>query len=153
VGKPLTGVAAALTRLPREVLVDAVLEFDKIAQRSAARVVGNGGTMRIHGRRGKRYPAKMATKARTSGTGASMTVFIAGVPKGPWVWIESGTKPHDIGRKGRYLKAPGADHPVMGPIVHPGTRGQQAWTRAVLEFRRDFPDIAVKKLREAVNGK
>jgi hypothetical protein len=152
VAKSLTGVAAALTRLPREVLVDAVLGFDKIAQRSAARVVGNGGTMRIHGRRGKRYPARMATKARTSGSGASMTVFIDGVPKGPWVWIESGTKPHDIGRKGRYLKAPTAKHPIMGPIHHPGTRGHQAWTRAVTEFRHNFPDIAAISLKKAANG-
>ena len=143
VANKLTGVAAALEQLPIEVVERAVERFDILAKESASRVVGGGATMRMHTRRG-RVGVPLSTKSNMSGGSA----YINGVPAAQWRWIEDGTKPHAVGRRGDFLKGPGYGHPMRAPIGHPGSRGPHAWTRAVEEFRAEFPDIAIEILKE-----
>lgn len=150
---PLTGVAARIADLPFAITEAAVTRFDEIAKESASRVVGGGATMRMHGRRGKRVPIKLGTRWNRSGN----SVFINGTPAGPWVWIESGTRPHEVGRPRRgtvtYLKGPTYDHPVKGPVMHPGSTGRRAWSIAVATFQDEFRDLAIKQLKEAIRGR
>lgn len=151
----LTGVAAKLERLPKEIVDAALARFDVLAKESAARVIGSG-TMRIHARGGKRYPVTMRTKSKVYDRGDTTVAFVNGTPAGPWVWLEDGTRPHEIGRPRRgqviFLQGERFAHPIRGPIVHPGSRGRQAWTRAVAAFARESPDIAATALRKAVDG-
>lgn len=149
---PLTGVAARIAKLPFDITEAAVTRFDEVAKESASRVVGAGATMRLHGRRGRRVPVKLRTRSNRSGD----SVYINGSPAGPWVWIESGTKPHEIGRRRRgvtYLKGPRYAHPIKGPIIHPGSTGRRAWTIAVSTFQDEFRDLAVTQLKGALDGR
>lgn len=148
--QPYTAAAARLAGAEKAILEAAAERFDVIATESAARVVGNGGTMRIHGRGGRRPAAKMATRSEISGD----ALIVSGTPAGPWVWIQSGTRPHQIGRPGRggprFLKASTYAHPVIGPVPHPGSTGRQAWTRAVETFRNEYPELVVTEVRKAL---
>lgn len=148
----LAGVAAALKDVPRHIINDAIDGMHTAAQASAARVVGSGAVMRMHTSRGRR-PTKMSTKSsKISRTSAGVTTTVKAIPGGPWHWLEDGTKPHEIGR-GRHLSFGGANRWIIGPVHHPGARGQQAWTKAVNEFRQEFVTISVKDLRKGLNGK
>jgi len=147
----LTAITAAVKGMRRELVLEAAARFDELATASAARVVGNGGTMRMHTRKGRR-PVKMATKvAKVYDRDVTVTAVVVGNPKAMWVWIEDGTRAHDIGR-GRVLSAPGYPHPVKGPIHHPGSRGQKAWSRAVNEFKVEYPKLALNKVKKKVSG-
>jgi hypothetical protein len=85
-------------------------------------------------------------------------LFIEGTPKAQWTWIEEGTKPHSIpkgrGKRARstFLKSPSYGHPIRGPIMHHGSRGQRAWTRAVEEFRAEYPEIVTTQVKKALSG-
>jgi hypothetical protein len=153
VASALTGVAARIADLPFAITEAAVVRFDEVAKASASRVVGGGATMRLHGRRGRRVPVKLGTRWNRSGD----SVFINGTPAGPWVWIESGTEPHEQGRPFRrrvtFLKGPSYDHPIAGPIMHLGSTGRRAWTIAVSEFQSEFRDLAVAQVKEATRGR
>lgn len=144
----LTGIAAKLERLPADIVEAATKRFDEIATASAGRVVGHGGTMMMHTGRGRR-----ATKLGTKPSGSGETVVIHAVPGGAWRWIEDGTRGHRIGSRKRFLKGAGFPHPVRGPVRHPGSRGARAWSRAVDEFRGEFPDVAITELRKVTGGR
>src|SRR5262245_41309511 len=151
----LVGVAARLGNLPQGTVTEAVARFDILARESAARVVGNGGVMRMHTRGGKRPAIELRTELQRSGNfGDSAFAFVEGLPRAQWRWIEDGTQPHAVGfrRGGRstYLKAPNYGHPIRGPISHPGSTGAGAWTRALTEFGKEFPEVVIKNLREAM---
>lgn len=145
----LKGVAAKLEALPRDIIDASVRRFDDIAKAAVSRAIG-GTTMNIHTRKGRR-PVKMGTKSNVTGSGAHVSVFINGTPSAQWTWLETGTKRHEIG-KGRTLAAPTYDHPIKGPISHPGSRGQHVWTKAVDDFQNEVHDIGIKNLRKAING-
>lgn len=83
----------------------------------------------------------------TSVTGGA-TPTATGKATGPWPIIENDTPQHliGIGKSGRkrarvtisngaaiggYLHAAGYNHPVRGPIVHPGTKGKQLFHKGV----------------------
>lgn len=146
--EPFTAAAARLSGVDTKILQEAADRFEEVAREAVSRVVGGGGTMRVHGRGGKRRAVKLTTKSNISGD----SMFVNGIPKGMWVWVEDGTRPHSIGRKGRFLSAPRYGHPVMGPIRHPGSNGQHAWTKAVNEFRQQYPDIVTTQVRKALDG-
>jgi hypothetical protein len=149
--EPFTAAAARLSGVEQAILTEAADRFDVIAKDSASRVVGGGATMRLHGRGGRRVPVKLGTKSNISGE----SLFVNGTPLAQWVWIEEGTKPHSVGRGRRgapsFLKAPSYGHPIRGPIEHHGSTGARAWTRAVDEFRSEYPDIVIDKVRKALS--
>jgi hypothetical protein len=148
--QPYTAAAARLSGVGKAILEAAAERFDVIATEAAARVVGNGGTMRIHGRGGRRSAVRMATRSEISGD----ALIVNGTPAGPWVWIQSGTRPHEIGKPGRggptFLKASAYAHPVRGPVMHHGSTGRRAWTRAVETFRDEYPELVAEEVRKAV---
>lgn len=149
---PLDRVAADLEQLPRRLVEDGATRFDQIARAAAARVVGSGGTMRIRQRGGRVLPVRLTTATRIHSAGSSVDADITGVPGGPWVWIEDGTRPHRVGRPGDVLGGPRFDHPVRGSVEHPGAHGQQAWSRAVDAFDREYVDFADQAVEEALGG-
>lgn len=144
--EPFTAAAARLSGVEERILTEAADRFDVLAKEAASRAVGGGYVMLIHGRRNRRTPVKMGTRSNVSGG----SVFVVGSPRGPWVWIESGTKAHRIpkGRRRTFLKAPGYDHPVRS-VQHLGATGKRAWTRAEEQFRTEYPDIVVSEVRKA----
>lgn len=145
----LSALTEAVKDMQRDVVLEAAARFDELATASAARIVGNGGTMRMHTSRGRKS-TPMGTKADNPvGRGATVTVTVRGKPKGPWVWLESGTKEHEIGRAHWHLKL-GNDWRI-GPIVHKGSRGQKAWSRAVKELKVEFPELAIRHVQKKVN--
>ena len=152
--EPFTAIAARFSGVEKSILEAAADRFDIIATEAAARVVGNGGAMRMHGRNKKRPTVKMGTRSKVLGDGS---MIVDGTPKGPWVWIESGTRAHEIGRprggEAVFLKGPSYGHPIKGPITHHGSTGRRAWTRAIETFRDEYPDIVISKVKEVTRGK
>jgi hypothetical protein len=148
VGEPFTAAAARLSGVEEAILREAADRFDIIAKESVARVIGGGSVMLLHTRRGRR-PVPMKTKA----TMGHSVLFIEGTPRAQWTWIEEGTKPHRIpkGRRKTFLKGPSYAHPIRGPIMHHGSRGARAWTRAVDTFRGEYPDIVTTQVKKALN--
>ena len=148
--EPFTAAAARLTGVEQKILEEAADRFDVIATEAAGRVVGGGGTMRIHGRGGRRSAVKLTTRNNISGD----AVYINGTPAGPWRWIESGTRSHEIGRprggEAVFLKGPSYGHPIKGPIMHHGSTGRRAWTRAIDVFRDEYPDVVIDVVRKAL---
>jgi len=144
-GNVLDGLTAAFSRMPAAYATESAKAFKQIAE-------ANGGTMM------GRYQLTAKEKKRYV-RDTQCTLIMQGVPAGFWVWKETGTKPHTIAvrtrrrtkgaapkvkvkrRRGRTVgrgKQPalygaGWDHPVAGPVQHPGTSGRRAWTRTVAE--------------------
>jgi hypothetical protein len=82
----------------------------------------------------KPYPA---TVAYTVTAGAGATVAFRLSPKGFWVFGQYGTKPHLIPvSKAKRLKG-GLEHPVRGPVKHPGSKGKRAIDQAWRAIRHD----------------
>ena len=148
----LTGIAARLSRLPLDTVTEAVARFDVLAKEQAGRVVGNGGVMMMHTSRGRR-PSPLSTTSTVSGGADHAVGIVNGEPAALWRWIEDGTKAHGIGRKGRYLSAPGYPHPIRGRISHPGSTGQRAWTKTIAQFRTEYSDLVVTNLKAAMHGR
>jgi hypothetical protein len=169
----LKGLSAKLEKLPGRVVADATAQFVAIAEASAARALHGTNVMNMHVRRrgaatGSRnprtIPVRMTVRVKLHGEAAQAWAYLHAFPPGPWAWIESGTTAHLIGKgkiRGRglkrkmaaqYVMGGGFDHPVRGPVLHPGSRGKQAWTRAVVEFHAQARVAAVKALKEALDG-
>lgn len=154
---PLADVVKGVGRLPQEIVDAAVDRFDELALASAALVVGHGGVMNMHTARGTR-PMRMRTSAKVDSRGVYIVAVIRGRPGGPWVWIEDGTRPHDIrarrrrgkGRR-RALAGPGLSHPVY-VVHHGGMTGRHAWTNAVANLESEMDDLIDVQLREIVRG-
>lgn len=128
--------AAKAARLPRLVTEASAKRFDDIARASAARAIGNGGSMSVRG--GGRV--RLSTSARGKHAGSISIEDIRADPPAQWRWIEDGTRPHAEGA-GVILGGPHFDHPVRGPVQHPGARGKQAWSKALAEFAGEFQAI------------
>jgi len=146
-GNLLDGLTAKLSRIPQSYATEAAKVFRTVAE-------ANGGTMM------GRYQLTASEKKRLI-RDQGCTLIMKGTPAGFWVWKESGTKPHAIAvrtrrrtgpagskvkvkrRRGRTvgrgkqpaLAGAGWDHPVAGPVQHPGTAGRRAWSRTVTEAR------------------
>jgi len=154
------GAADRIAKLPRTIVVHAAERFDEVARDTASRAVG--GSLQLHGRRGRRPTVKLRTYTKYSGEGAAARAFVRPSPLGVWLWLENGTRAHEIGarrtrtgrgrRTAKFLKGPSYAHPVRAPIHHPGSRGKQVWTRAVAAYRAEAVDFLATDLREAVHG-
>ena len=91
-----------------------------------------------------------------------MFAVVRGKPLGPWVWIEDGTKVHDIAPKrstgrgrNKRLKAlggPDMKHPVYGAVHHPGSRGKNAWTRAAADMEFEVDGLVDAEVKELLRG-
>lgn len=150
----LAEIKHRLDGLPSEVIEEAAARFDEIARQSAGRAVG--GQLRLHARNGRRPLVRFKTKAKIIRRGDEAVAFIDGVPAGVWTWIESGTGPHLVGIRSN-LRGPvrisfGQDNVATGPISHPGTSGQRAWTRAVGEFKAEMQPLVQLMVDKAVSG-
>jgi hypothetical protein len=147
--EPFTAAAARLSGVEQKILTQAAVRFDVLAKESLARAVGGGTSMLLHGRGGKRRPVRMGTKAVISG----QSMFVNGIPKAQWVWLEEGTKPHRIpkGRRKTFLKAPGYDHPVR-TVRHPGSRGKRTWSQVLENMRTEYPKVVLTEVKKALDG-
>lgn len=143
---PLSEATAVIQKLPNDLVEAAVRRFDEIARGTAARAVG--GTMSLHGRGGKRTPVTLATRSVVLGRGDTAEAIVVGAPKAMWVWLEHGTRPHQIGRrhndKVTYLHGARYAHPIAGPVEHPGSRSKGTWTATINAFRGEFPQLVVR---------
>jgi hypothetical protein len=165
-GPTLRRQAGQLAAVPRAGMIRAAKLTKKLAADEAARAVP-GGVMHLH-RKGK-PPRRVKLRARDDIRPAGRQLIrcrVQALPVGPWVWIDTGTGPHVIGRnaKGRRrYKTVGPQRPgtgarlhlgtdwITGPVHHPGSRGHGAWRRVVAATHEQVPalfdDEVVKALR------
>lgn len=115
-GNVITPYLARIRDVPAAYIDEAIATFTQVANRLGGTVMGYQLTAREENR-------------RVTPEGASVTVF--GSPAGFWTWRETGARPHTIRPRGKRALAGALRHPVMGPVVHPGFAGRQAWTRTV----------------------
>jgi hypothetical protein len=122
---------------------------------AVARDVTGGDMVLSHmGRKG----ARLGMRYDVTEQGRTVTMKL--VPAGPWILTARGAKPHTIpratrrrrrgGGNARFVFGPSYQHPVRGPIEHPGTSGKDSIGRALARMRtrapRDFHDEYVSKL-------
>lgn len=155
-GVKLHRLADQVAKLPTAGLI-AVAKVSKQIVEAEARAAGVG-TMRISGKaRGARQSGPAAArrtvklKARdTLKAGDPASLKIQATPPGPWVWANTGTDPHWLGRtggrrlgggkagparlQGAWIRGKGYRHGVHGPILHPGIGGKQAWRKAAVRM-------------------
>lgn len=86
-GNVLKGLPARISRIPEAYADEVVALFDTYAQRNGGKMLG-------------RYQLRAGEKRRYVYP-EGMTVIVAGVPSGFWVWREVGTGPHAIPAKPR----------------------------------------------------
>ena len=113
-------IADDVAAIPDAGLIAAAKLVKRLADEQARRVAGADG-LTGNGRR----PIKL--RARDMGirsVGGGRAVLVLGQPAGPWSWMTSGTRPHDIRRRKR--------GPMRKMTVHhPGTRGKGAWVAVI----------------------
>ena len=135
----LRDTARALEAVPADALTAAAEQIVDTAERLGSTVFGRRLT---------------ATYRITEGAGSAVAI-IHGTPTAPWVWINDGTSAHVIdtrrrsGRR-RPLMLEGAEHPVAGPVVHPGTAGRGAWRAVARAAEEIVPGHVVDAVHEAV---
>lgn len=125
-----------LKGLSRRVVVGGAQRFEQIAKASAARATRSGKAKRHDRDRRVTSVDFGTTETIVSGPGGAVAT-VDGLPGGPWVWIEFGTKEHSIGAPGQLL-GERLDHPVYGPVIHPGIIGRRAWSEAIRQFDAEF---------------
>lgn len=143
-GNTLNDLAANVRQLPRRIVEGAAERFEVVAIQAAARA--GARTMTIRGR-----TAPLTTVSNVTGGGTGATAEVHGTPARAWAWLEDGTKRHVEGGRGILLAGPRLNHPVYGPVVHPGTRGRQVWTGAALAFEREAGQLADDLVEEAIS--
>lgn len=111
----LRDLAGEIRALPLKAIRPTVKQIKLIA-------VAEGGRMVNVSKRGVKL---RAVDKLLPGKAENVTVWrIQGVPVGPWVWKDSGTRAHDIRRRKR--------GPLRKMTVrHPGTAGAGNWARVV----------------------
>ena len=128
VGK-IDGLAQATERGTRAGVM-AGAKLAKELQLAAGAQMSGGDLVLSHvGKKGK----KLSVGYDVQGSG-SLTIATVQA-RGPWPIVNNKTSAHLIGvgrrkvKKQGYLMAPGAAHPVLGPIAHPGTKGKGGWQK------------------------
>jgi hypothetical protein len=113
------------------------------------------GIARVHVTRRGRPPRAVALTAVVDvearpGTAAAR---VQALPVGPWVWANTGTARHVIG-KGRpghpVVLSFGRDRVATGPVPHPGVRGRGVWRRVQRRAPALGRAAVVDAAREAV---
>lgn len=140
----------ALARLPEQATRDAAEHVCDIA-------AATGGSVTL-GKRRRRYQLK-ARPQFYSGRAGEFRCTVWGTPTGPWVWRNTGTRPHAIPRrrrkKARFIHGAGYTHPVNAhnQIRHPGTAGAGRWRKVIAQARVDVPDVYRAAIGRAVTGR
>lgn len=161
--------AHRLRSVPKAGMIAAAKITKQLAEREAARAVP-GGVMHLP-RKGK-PPRRIKLRARDDIRQVGARVVrcrVQALPVGPWVWVDSGTHAHIIGRVARGGRRPrrgfiGPQRPgtgahlrigkdwVTGPIWHPGVAGRGAWRRVVAAAEQVLPAVFDDAAEEALNG-
>lgn len=115
----LTALAAAVRDIPRTATAAAADKVRDLALDNARAAAG--GDLLLTGKH-RGIPLDVDITAMAQSDGAS--VRLSGTPAGPWVWIDTGTRPHSIPRRRRGPKS-------RLRVRHPGTAGKQAWSKTV----------------------
>lgn len=134
----LRRTAGDLREIPRSAAIAAAKAVKAIAKEEAARVSGGDGKLNAGTRRG--VPLKARDEITVKGRTTFVRVYGVG---GGWVWVNTGTRPHEIRRrkKGPMRKM---------TVHHPGTRGAGAWRRVVKRAKKIVPEIYADELHAAV---
>ena len=132
-GKALREIAKKAKTFPRQYVDQTVKDIRKAVTKSLKTDTGDG---RMSGAGNARLTIKATVKGDSIVTGD----VSAGGARGPWTWLEEGTKPHIVG--GWYKGA-----------HHPGTRAKRTWSRAVGPALDRATKDAAKRLKLIVHGR
>lgn len=80
--------------------------------------------------------ARLTIKTSTQGDQTVIGTVTAGKPRGPWNWLEKGTKPHLIGRR-----------------RHPGMKGKRTWSRPAVVALDSQARRARRELMAIIRGR
>lgn len=160
--------AGALRTVPMAGMVAAAKITKQLAATEASRAVP-GGVMHLprKGKPDRRVKLRSRDDIRQVGH-ALVRCRVQALPVGPWVWIDSGTRPHQLGRLARGGRRPrrgtyGPQRPgtgarlqlgrdwVTGPLHHPGSRGRRAWAQVVDQAHEVLPQVFSDQVEEALH--
>lgn len=133
----LARLADDVARLPKECLILAAKRSKTIVNDAGRSLVGADGMKGT-----KKRGLKASARDTIRDTATASTVRIQGsVPA--WIWLNTGTKPHDIRRRKR--------GPLRKMTVrHPGTTGRGAWDRVAAQIEREVPPIFERRIGEVI---
>jgi hypothetical protein len=132
----LQGFGRRLDALPGDVVAAAAPMVSAVAERHGGRFAGEYLTARIDRR-------------KVSDSAASAVVVAE--PGRQWSWREYGIEDHSIRPKRRRAMAGGLDHPIMGPVIHPGVPADESWSEAMDEVATEFASV-VDRVMDRVAG-
>lgn len=159
-------MAVEMKALPHRGMIQVARAVKVAAKQEAVRVTGDGTLSMGHGKwhsGGKsRRPVRLNARdtIRMKPNGANCRV--QGKPVGQWIWVNSGTTAHLIGvgrRKTRtrwgqhYVYGPTFDHPVRGPVYHPGMKGKNAWVQVTKRSEVIIPQVYERETARIVLGR
>lgn len=130
-GTAMKQIAKNAESFPRKFVTAAVSDIRKDQTKTLKKDIG--GDMGMSGIGNARLTFKSTVKGDSIVTGE----VSVGKPRGPWTWLEEGTRPHIAG--GRYRGA-----------RHPGTRAKRTWSRALPKSVDGVLKKARKELRTIV---
>lgn len=153
----LRAIAGRVEAVPRSTVIAAVRASKDVAGRE-------GGTVQLWRKKSRtRRTVRLRAVDDVRDTANGVTARVQGVPVGPWVWKNTGTRRHVVGagRKARFagpstgprggaLLSFGPNRVRRGPVVHPGTSGAGKWRRVVARTERVAVDAFGDAVREAV---
>lgn len=161
-------MAYEIGTLPRRGMIQVAKAAKAGGMQEAIRATGDGtlsmGNGRWYSGAGGGRPRKLGLRDTIRPVSNGSTCRIQGKPAGPWVWLDSGTSAHLIGvgrsraagrsrgKRGR-IYSPDHEHPVIGPIIHPGSPGKQAWTRVVERIEKILPAVYEREVSRLVLGR
>ena len=134
-GAGLRQLARRAEAFPRKFVKSAVSDLRK--EQTKKLKMDTGGDAAMSGIGNAKLKIKTSVKGDTTVTGS----VSAGKPRGPWTWLEEGTKPHSAGGKFR-----GARHPGTKP-------GKRTWSRSVPRMMDGVVKKARDELRAIVQGR
>lgn len=138
VGARLHGTAVALRAVPRSSMIAAAKATKQLAADQGRRA---GSPLTGKKRRGMTLRARDDIRAQ----GDTVTCRIQGVNVAGWVWVTSGTRPHQIRRRKRGPKS-------RMTVPHPGTVGHGHWTKVQDRAAKVVPEIFRDDVHRAVSG-
>jgi hypothetical protein len=131
--------AAALGAAGQRSMISVNRAVKAIASEEAAKVSGGDG--RLTGK--KRRGIKLRSYDEIDDGQRVTFGRVKGRPAAGWVWVNTGTRGHDIRRRKR--------GPLRKMTVHhPGTRGRGAWRKVRTRAERVIPQIFRDEIREAL---
>lgn len=140
-----------LTETIADTLAQTAADYGEPAVKTAAREIR--GTLSMSNNREARELDTLPI-VRT-GTAHAEAEIVA-VPRGAWALVEYGAKPHQIKVKPRggkeAMRTPGFGGGFYDVVDHPGTAGQQTWTRAMEAAEPVIDDAVIAAFAEAVDA-